>query len=191
VVEILDTIVTFELFEQMFCCDLAQCKGKCCYDGDSGAPLEEGEVEKITEILPKILQYLPEKSKKVIEKQGVSCVDIQGDTVTSIVDNKECVFAAVENGIYSCALEKAYNEGLTDFLKPISCHLYPVRLEKFNDFTAVNFHHWELCDCAKKLGKTLKLPAYKFLKTPLIRRFGEAWYAELELAAEGYFEAFK
>ncbi|MDR1543024.1 MAG: DUF3109 family protein [Prevotellaceae bacterium] len=190
-VEIFDTVVSFEFFEQMFCCDLAQCKGKCCYYGDSGAPLEEGEAEKIAEILPEILKYLPEKSKQVIENQGVSFVDCQGDTVTSIVEGKECVFAFVKNEIYFCAMEKAYNEGLTNFPKPISCHLYPARLEKFKDFTAVNFHHWDLCGCAKKQGKILKLPAYQFLKKPLIRRFGEAWYNELKQAAEAYYKEFR
>ncbi|MDR2684389.1 MAG: DUF3109 family protein [Prevotellaceae bacterium] len=189
-VEIFDTIVTFELFEQMFCCDLAYCKGMCCYEGDSGAPLEKDEAEKITDILPKILSFLPDKSKQVIGKHGVSYIDIQGDCVTSIVDKKECVFAVQENGIYTCALEKAYNQKITDFPKPISCHLYPVRLEKFKNFTAVNFHNWEMCCCAKRYGKILKLPAYKFLKIPLIRRFGETWYTELESAAEAYYKEF-
>lgn len=190
-VEIFDTVVTFELFEQMFCCDLAQCKGICCYEGDSGAPLDKGEAEKIKEILPEILSFLPEKSKKIIAQKGVSCIDIQGDTVTTTIDGKECVFAAQENGAYFCAIEKAYNAGLTDFPKPISCHLYPVRLEKFKYFTAVNFHNWDICRCAKRLGKKLKLPAYQFLKKPLIRRFGKAWYEELEEAAKAYYAAFQ
>jgi hypothetical protein len=190
-VEIFDTVVTFELFEQMFCCHLAQCKGICCVVGDAGAPLHNSEEQKIKQILPKILKYLPKKSIDIIESNGVAYNDMQGERVTMLVNNNECVFAYFENGIARCALERAYNECLTDFPKPISCHLYPVRVEKFANFTAVNFHRWEICNCAEIYGKTIKLPAYKFLKNPLIRRFGKEWYAELGNAAKAYYEHFK
>ena len=189
-VEILDTVVTFELFEQMFCCDLAQCKGRCCIEGDAGAPLQDDEEKKIREILPKILEYLPEKSREIIAEKGISYIDCQEEMVTMLVNESECVFAYFENGVARCALERAYNEGVTDFHKPISCYLYPVRLEKFTNFTAVNFHHWHLCKSAEECGKKHKLPAYKFLKKPLLRRFGEEWYAELEDAAKAYYEHF-
>jgi len=190
-VEIFNTVVSFELFEQMFFCDLEQCKGRCCVEGDSGAPLQDEEDKKIKEILPKIFKYLPEKSRETIAEKGISYIDCQGDKVTMLVNESECVFTYFENGFARCALERAYNENITDFSKPISCHLYPVRLEKFNDFTAVNFHHWHLCKSAEECGKKLKIPTYKFLKQPLIRRFGKEWYAELEEAAKVYFEAFK
>ena len=190
-VEIFDTVVSFELFEQMFCCDLAQCQGRCCVEGDAGALLQDDEEKKINEILPKILKYLPEKSRETIAQKGVSYMDCQGDRVTMLVNESECVFAYFEDGIARCALECAYNEQVTDFLKPISCYLYPVRLEKFTDFTAVNFHHWHLCESAEACGKKQKIPAYKFLKQPLIRRFGKEWYAELEEAAKSYYEYFR
>jgi hypothetical protein len=180
-----NTIISFDIFEEKFVCDLASCKGICCVEGDSGAPLEEDEIPKIKEILPIIWTDLSEKYRKIIEKQGIYYVDEDGDTVTSIVDGLECVFTYFdENGICKCAIEKAYQEGKTDFQKPISCHLYPVRLLKLNDLIAINVHQWHVCDCARKLGEKMNVPVYKFLKEPLIRQFGEYWYSQFEIAAE-------
>lgn len=187
-VEIGNTVVSFELFEQQFCCDLNVCKGECCIEGDSGAPLEDGEREVLEELLPEVWNDLTDICKRTIEEQGVAYVDDDGDWVTSIVNGRECVFSYVDkaDGVRKCAIEKAYREGRIDFKKPISCHLYPVRLAEYKNFTAVNYHRWQLCDCAEKLGGKLKLPVYRFLKEPLIRKFGEEWYAELEKAAADY-----
>lgn len=187
-VEIGDTIVSFDLFEQQFCCDLDICKGQCCVEGDAGAPLEMDEIAKLEEVLPAIWNDLSEAARKVIDAQGVAYSDAEGDLVTSIVNRRECVFSYIDSadGICKCAIEKAYHEGKTSFYKPISCHLYPVRLKKFKDFTAVTYHRWSVCSCAETKGHKLQLPVYKFLKTPLIRRFGEAWYKELEEAAKAY-----
>lgn len=182
-----NTLISFDLFESKFVCQLSTCKGVCCVEGDSGAPLEEDEIPKINEILPIIWTDLSEKSKKIIEKQGIYYVDEDGDAVTSIVDGLECVFAYFdENGICKCAIEKAYRAGKTDFQKPISCHLYPVRLMKLNDLIAVNVHQWHVCDCARKFGDELNVPVYEFLKEPLIRQFGEDWYSQVEIAAEEF-----
>lgn len=191
-VEIGDTIVSFDLFEETFCCDLNTCRGACCVEGDSGAPIEMDEVAEIEEVLTVIEKDLTPEAKEVIEKQGVAYVDCQGDLVTSIVNGRECVFSYVDSadGIRKCAIEKAYREGKSSFMKPVSCHLYPVRLTKYSKFTAVNYHRWDICECAVKCGKGLKLPLYKFLKEPLIRRFGKEWYAELELAADAYEKQF-
>lgn len=187
-VEIGDTIVSFDLFEQQFCCDLDICKGQCCVEGDAGAPLEMDEIAKLEEVLPAIWNDLSEAARKVIDAQGVAYSDAEGDLVTSIVNRRECVFSYIDSadGICKCAIEKAYHEGKTSFYKPISCHLYPIRLKKFKDFTAVTYHRWSVCSCAETKGHKLQLPVYKFLKTPLIRRFGEAWYKELEEAAKAY-----
>ncbi len=186
-VEIGDTVVSFDLFEQQFCCDLGVCRGQCCVDGDSGAPLEPGERAELERVLPTVWDDLSEASRAVIQRQGVAYVDCQGDLVTSIVDGRECVFSYLDaDGVCKCAIEKAYREGRSAFYKPISCHLYPVRLTKYKRFTAVNYHRWNVCACAERNGKALRLPVYKFLKTPLIRRFGEAWYTELEAAAAAY-----
>jgi hypothetical protein len=180
-----DTVVSLDLFDEQFVCDLNSCKGICCIEGDDGAPLEEEEVKIIEELLPVIWDDLTEVSKEVIRKQGVSYIDSDGEPVTSIVNGAECVFTYTdENGMCKCAIEKAYREGKTSFYKPISCHLYPVRLQKYNDFLAVNYHRWSVCNCARRLGANLKVPVYKFLKEPLVRRFGVEWYEQMEIAAE-------
>lgn len=191
-VEIGDTVVSFDLFEQQFCCDLGICRGQCCVEGDSGAPLEPDELAQLEEALPAVWDDLSPVARHVIDRQGVAYVDCQGDLVTSIVDGRECVFSYVDaaDGVCKCAFEKAFREGRSTFCKPVSCHLYPVRLTRYKDFTAVNYHRWNVCSCAEKKGHLLGLPVYKFLKTPLVRRFGEAWYAELEEAAKAYEAAF-
>jgi hypothetical protein len=185
-IQIDDTVISTDLFDQKFCCDLSTCKGICCVEGDSGAPLEDEEIPKIESLLPVVWDDLSEKSKALIRKQGVYYVDEDGDKVTSIVDGAECVFTYFdEKGICKCALEKAYREGKTDFYKPISCHLYPVRLDNLSNGTvAVNVHSWKICRCAVDFGKEKNIPVYQFLKEPLIRRFGEAWYEQLCIAAE-------
>ena len=192
-VEIGNTVVSFDLFEQQFCCDLGICRGACCIEGHAGAPLELDEVDQLEEALPAVWNDLSDASKAIIDAQGVAYVDADGDMVTSIVNGRECVFTYTDaaDGICKCALEKAYREGRTSFYKPISCHLYPVRLEHYKRFTAVNYHRWDVCVCAERNGKQLKLPVYKFLKVPLIRKFGEAWYNELEQAAAAYEAEFK
>jgi len=178
-----DTVISLELLDQHFVCDLDTCKGICCIEGDDGAPLEEEEVGIIEKLLPIIWDDLTEKSKAVIQKQGVSYIDDDGEPVTSIVNGDECVFTYTdENGMCKCAIEKAFREGKTDFYKPISCHLYPVRLQQYSDFLAVNYHRWNVCNCARTLGGKLGVPVYQFLKEPLIRKFGEAWFEQLEIA---------
>ena len=178
-----DTIVSFDLFDRYFVCDLASCKGNCCIEGDAGAPLEKEEIEKIKEILPIIWNDLSENAKKVIDEQGVFYIDPENEPVSSIVNGRECVFAYTDSdGVCKCAIEKAHREGKIDFQKPISCHLYPVRVQKYNNFKAVNYHQWQVCECARKLGSEMKVPIYKFLKEPLIRKFGETWYEQMEVA---------
>jgi hypothetical protein len=180
-----DTIISFDVLEEQFVCDLHTCKGICCVEGDDGAPLEEHEVKIIEDLLPLIWGDLSEKSREVISKQGVSYIDDDGEPVTSIVNGAECVFTYFdEKGTCKCAIEKAYREGKTDFYKPISCHLYPVRLQRFNEFTAVNYHRWSVCSCACTLGNQLSVPVYRFLKEPLVRRFGNEWYEQLDIAAQ-------
>ena len=183
-----NTVISLDLLEERFVCDLVSCKGACCIEGDSGAPLEDNEIEIIEELMPLIWDDLSDVSKKVIEKQGVFYIDEDNEPVTSIVSGRECVFTFTdENGICKCAIEKAYREGKTDFYKPISCHLYPVRLQKYKSFTAVNFHKWNICDCALVLGSKLKVPAYVFLKEPLVRKFGKEWYEQLEIADKQFY----
>lgn len=188
-IQIDDAVVALDIIEDNFLCDLSACKGECCVEGESGAPLEKEEVEILEQILPFVWDNLSPKAQELIKKQGVAYQDHDGDMVTSIVNGKDCVFTYYdEKGICKCAIEKAYKEGKIDFYKPISCHLYPIRLEKYRDFTAVNYHRWRVCKAAVILGNKEGLRIYQFLKEPLIRKFGEAWYNELCIAADEYKE---
>lgn len=185
--QIQDTIVSLDLLERFFCCDLDTCRGECCIEGDAGAPITEEERHHIEEILPEIKDDLLPRSREVIEEQGVAYIDEEGDLVTSIVDGGNCVFTTFgPDGMCLCAIEKACREGRIDFLKPESCHLYPVRLKHYSGFTAVNLHRWNICKCAEVLGRRKGLRAYEFLRGPLERRFGKEWYAELAFTAEEY-----
>ncbi len=181
-----DTLVSFDVFEEQFCCDLNACKGYCCVDGDAGAPLEPSEIAQIEQALPAVWDMLSQDARIVINRQGVSYKDASGEDVTSIVNGEDCVFTCYdEKGICYCALEKAWREGKTSFMKPVSCHLYPIRVQKLsNGLMALNYHRWSVCSSACRLGRELQLPVYRFLKEPLIRRFGKEWYEKLEVAAE-------
>lgn len=178
-----DTIVSEHLLEKKFVCDLNACKGECCVAGDAGAPLDEDELEKLKEVFPAVKPYMQKAGVKAVEKQGVYVFDEDGDYVTPLIDGKECAFTIFdEKGIAKCAIEQAYLEGKIDYKKPISCHLYPVRITKYKEYDAVNYHKWEVCRAACRCGDKLNVPVYRFLKEPLIRKYGEDWYRQLELA---------
>ncbi|KAA6342681.1 hypothetical protein EZS27_009583 [termite gut metagenome] len=183
-IQIRDIVVTLDVFREKFLCNLDVCKGKCCIEGDAGAPVEEEELIQLEKVLPIIWDSLSSEAHKVINKQGVCYKDNDEDLVTSIVDGKDCVFTCYdEKGHCHCAIEKAYRMGKTDFYKPISCHLYPIRIGKTGVYKTVNYHRWSVCKAAVLQGEKENLPVYKFLREPLIRKFGEDWYAELELAS--------
>jgi len=186
-IQIQNTLVSLDLVERYFCCDLDVCKGACCLEGDSGAPLAPGEADIIREILPEIWDDLLPAAQREIEANGVSFRDIEGDEVTSLVDGGNCVFITLdEKGGWICAIERAYRQGRIGFYKPVSCHLYPVRLKEFDTFTAVNFHRWKICKAAEVLGRAKGIRAYRFLEGPLRRRFGDAWYEELVITLDEY-----
>lgn len=185
--QIQDTLVTLDMAERFFLCDLDKCLGQCCIDGDAGAPLEEGEDEILKKILPAVWDDLLPAARERIHEEGVSYIDQEGDLVTQIVDGANCVFTTYgPGGMCQCAIEKAYREGRIDFYKPISCHLYPVRLKKYDGFTAVNLHRWKICRCAEVLGRAKGVRAFQFLEGPLVRRFGQEWYDELRFTCEEY-----
>lgn len=189
--QIQNTLVSLDLAERYFCCDLEACKGQCCLDGDAGAPLAEGEAEQIRNILPEIWNDLLPAAQREIEENGVSYTDIEGDEVTSLVEGTNCVFATVdENGCWICAIERAFRQGRIQFYKPVSCHLYPVRLKKYDSFTAVNYHRWKICKAAEVLGRAKGIRAYQFLEGPLRRRFGDEWYNELSLTCDEYIKTY-
>lgn len=179
------TLVSDDLLERKFVCDLAACKGECCVAGDSGAPLEPEEEAILTSILPEVIPYMNKEGIKEIKKSGVALIDSDGDLVTPLVDGvKHCAFVIFEDSIAKCAIEKAYYEGKIKFKKPVSCHLYPVRITKYKEFDAVNYQEWDVCKPACSCGEKLDVPVYKFLKEPLVRKYGKAWYKQLELVAE-------
>ena len=166
-IQIDDVVISLDVFREKFLCNLDACKGECCIEGDAGAPVELEEVEKLEEVLPVVWDELSPEARAVIDKQGVVYTDEEGDLVTSIVNHKDCVFTCYdEKGYCYCAIEKAFRAGRTDSYK------------------AVNYHRWNVCKAAVLLGQKENLPVYKFLKEPLVRKFGEEWYKELEIAAE-------
>lgn len=175
-----NTIISDELTEAKFCCNLAACKGACCVQGDAGAPLDAEEISILEDFIDFIKPYMKVGGIEVIEKNGVFDYDAEGNFVTPLVNDQECAFVYFKNNIALCAIEKAWLEKKIDFQKPISCHLYPVRLGKLHEMTAVNYHRWSVCKPALKKGNELGLPVYKFLKEPLIRKFGEEWFDMLE-----------
>lgn len=180
-----NTIVSEHLLEKKFVCDLNACKGECCVAGDAGAPLEKEEIQILEDIYEEVKPYMSKAGIKAVDKQGFYVIDEDNEYTTPLINGKECAFTVFnKNDIAGCAIEKAHAEGKVDFKKPISCHLYPVRISKYKDFDAVNYHKWEVCKPACECGKKLNVPVYKFLKNPLVRRFGEGWYKQLELAAE-------
>jgi len=191
VLQIGNAIVSLDVIEKKFICDFGKCKGACCVEGDSGAPLDEDEKAILDEIYPVIKEYLTEKGIEEIEKQGTSVVDADGDLVTPIINDKECVYTVFENGLALCGIEKAFLDGKISYRKPISCSLYPIRIQKYPEFDAVNYNKWNICAPARELGFKMGTPVYKFLKEPLIRKYGEDWYKELEYAAENLEEIYQ
>ncbi|MBN2638339.1 MAG: DUF3109 family protein [Bacteroidales bacterium] len=180
-----DTLVSENLRKVHFICDLGKCHGDCCVEGDAGAPLEEDEISILEDVVEEVKPYMTPEGLAVVEKNGVFDYDIDGSYVTPLVNDRECAFVYFENGISFCAIEKAWSEGKIDFKKPISCHLYPVRLQELaSDTTAVNYDQWDICKAALLKGKEEQVPVYQFLKEPLIRKFGEEWYKKLTVAFE-------
>jgi hypothetical protein len=205
IIDVAGVLVSSDIITERFCCDLEQCKGACCVEGDAGAPVTLDEIGEIEDALDVVWEDMTASAQAVVDRQGVAYTDREGELVTSIVGGKDCVFTYYDDLEITntqhptpithcclCALEKAYRAGTSKFCKPISCALYPIREKRFSSgLIGLNYHRWSVCECARKKGKSLDLPIYRFLKEPLIRRFGKEWYAELEtivkeLAAQGF-----
>ena len=185
IIEIDNVLVSTDIFTEYFCCDLDACKGICCVEGDAGAPVTIDEIAGIEDAIDTVWDDLSATAQAVIDKQGVAYTDRDGDLVTSIVGGKDCVFTCYEKGCCLCALERAWRTGKTAFCKPISCALYPIREKKLsNGMVALNYNRWDVCHDAVKKGNELRLPVYRFLRDPLVRRFGEDFYQQLCDAAQ-------
>jgi len=176
-----EVLVSDDIKEVEFVCNLEKCKGACCVEGDLGAPLEESELEIMKSIQKEVRPYITKEGAKAIDEQGPYILDEDGDFSTPTIGGKECAYALYDKqGVLKCGIEQAYLDGKIGFRKPISCHLYPIRITtNKKGFEAVNYHKWDICSAACQLGKALGVPVYRFLKDPLIRKYGEGWYAEL------------
>lgn len=186
ILQVGEVLLSPDLLTEYFCCDLDACGGACCVEGEAGAPITADEQRALERVLPAVQLRLSHRARKVLSKQGVAYRDRDGDLVTSIVDGRDCCFACYDDrGICLCATDCAYREGHIDWPKPISCALYPIRERQLSNGTvALNYHRWSVCAPAVRKGRSLRLPVYRFLKAPLIRRFGAEWYAELEALAD-------
>ena len=180
-IQIGDKIISREIFENHFICHLEKCEGNCCVFGDSGAPLEDGEVELIERHLGRIKPYMSAEGLRSVNEQGGWIVDRDGDKVTPLVGREECAFVVFEEDIARCAIEEAYEDGSIPFQKPVSCHLYPIRINKLKNAVALNYHQWSICEPARLLGKKEGVPLFRFLKDPLTRVYGEKFYEELDI----------
>lgn len=186
-----DKTISDDVVEEQFVCDLNACKGACCVEGDFGAPLDKEELEILDRIYEKVKPYLTAEGIRTIEKQGKYVfVKENKEWCTPLMEgSRGCAWLNYDkNGVVICAIEKAYRDGVIDFKKPISCHLYPIRIKKYKNYDAVNYERWNVCKAACKNGKALKVPVYKFLKEPLIRKYGEGFYRVLELYAQEHSE---
>lgn len=179
------TIVSEDILTKDFVCNLKACKGACCVEGEAGAPVEPEEVSQLEEVYPSVKPYLRPEGIKAIEEQGLYVSNDLGELETPLVNGGECAYVTFDDkGTALCGIEAAYRDGKTKWKKPISCELYPVRVQRYSDFAAVNYHRWPICDDACSLGKQLQTPIYKFVKEALIKKFGEDWYAEIEKTAQ-------
>lgn len=182
-----NVLVSEELATECFLCDLQKCKGACCVEGDLGAPLESSELKELETIFPKITSYLTAEGLQVLKTEGLYVLDTDGDYSTPTIGGRECAYSFYDGqGVLQCGIEKAYQDGKISFRKPISCHLYPIRITQYPRFVAVNYHQWSICSPACALGKATKLPLYVFLKEALTQKFGAPWYAELASQIEAY-----
>jgi hypothetical protein len=180
-IQIGDKIISRELFENHFICHLEKCEGNCCVFGDSGAPLEADEATLLSRELESILPFMRAEGKRAAREQGAWVIDMENDKVTPLVGGEECAYAVFEDGIARCSIEQAYDAGAIAFRKPVSCHLYPIRVAKLRQGIALNYHQWSICEPARILGKNEGVPVFRFLRDPLTRVFGEDFYEELEI----------
>lgn len=191
-IQINDTLISLDVIESYFECDLDKCLGECCVEGDAGAPLLPEEAETLQKQLPELIPLMTPAAQEVAREQGASYIDEEGDLVTSIVNGRDCIFTHfAEGGKCLCLLEMLRRSGHTDFFKPISCSLYPVRLKNCGGMTALNYHRWKICKCAEILGRKKGIRVYEFLREPLVRRFGQKWYDELSLTASEWLKSQK
>lgn len=180
-----NTVISDDVRDKFFVCNLEKCKGACCVEGDLGAPLEESELQILQDNYEHIKPYLSRKGREAIEEQGLYIKDWENDFSTPTIKDRECAYAIYDESLtLKCGIEQAYLDGKISWKKPISCHLYPIRISKYDGFEALNYDKWGICSAACSFGEQLGVPVYKFLKEPLVRKYGEDWYNELDKLVE-------
>lgn len=179
-IQIDNILVSLDLFECTFCCDITACRGACCIEGDGGAPLTREECQFLSENYTAIEPFMSGSGKEAVSEQGHWVTDPDGELCTPLVYGKECAYVRFDQGIAQCAIEKAWEKGAVSLKKPVSCHLYPIRVITLADTEGLNYHRWSICECARIKGEEIRLPVYRFLKEPLIRKYGESWYQQVE-----------
>ena len=184
--EVGDKVVSHDLITDRFVCNLARCKGVCCVEGESGAPLEEAETGILKREYRNIKPFLREEGNRAISKQGTWVVDADRESVTPLVEGRECAYAVFEGGIARCGIEKAWEAGATPFRKPVSCHLYPMRVKKLSGFTGMHYDRWNICDPAREYGEKQNVPVFRFLKEAIVRKYGEDFYRQLEIIEQNH-----
>lgn len=184
-IEIDDKIVSDEILLEPFLCDLKRCKGACCVEGDAGAPLEADEVALLEKEYPNYAPYMTDEGRRAVQEQGYAVLDDDGDLTTPLVGGAECAYSVMENGVTLCAIERACRDGRCGFIKPVSCHLYPIRVVRFsNGAYGLNYHRWHICSPAVRCGRRAGVPVYRALREPIVRRFGEEFYKAMECAEQ-------
>lgn len=179
--EIDKKVISLDVIKEKFTCDVQKCKGYCCVQGESGAPLDNDEVLILEEIFSDYKDFLRPEGIKAIQEQGFYVTDTDGDKVTPLISNLECAYAVFDDGIARCGIEKAFMAGVIQFRKPISCHLYPIRITKLGNFEAVNYNRWHLCDYARTYGNELNVPVYKFVEEAINRKYGAEFFTSLSI----------
>ncbi len=185
-IQIGKTLISEDLIQKHFICDLEKCKGACCVKGDAGAPLTKDEVLLLPQLIGEIKPFLRKEGIEAIEQQGTHTIDEEKETVTPLIKGNECAYVVFEKGIARCGIEKAFNAEVISFRKPLSCHLYPVRIKKYEQFTAVNYNVWDICEPACLKGKKAQVTVHRFVREALIRRFGITWFQKLDTFFDQY-----
>jgi hypothetical protein len=183
-IEIGRALVSLDVLREKFCCNLPACLGNCCVHGDAGAPLTATEAGDLEEYLEELGPFLSTDGLMAIMSQGAYVADSDGEIVTPLINHRECAYTRFREGIAYCAIEDAWGKQAVHFHKPLSCHLYPIRIKEYEGFDAVNYDIWDICKPARISGDTGGIPVYVFVREALIRKYGEEWFNQLDYAAK-------
>jgi hypothetical protein len=175
-----EKLISEDILDEAFVCNLNACKGACCVEGDEGAFLEASELAELERVYPVVKEYITDAGRLAVERQGYHITNSDGELKTPLINNGPCAYVYYSEGTALCGIEKAYRDGKIDWMKPVSCHLYPIRITRVGDFDALNYERWDICSPACTYGESLQVPVYRFVKDALIRKYGEGFYEALD-----------